>query len=254
MRRCLLACLAWLILACLPQALPAAAPAAMASLPSITVRTLPGTEPSLMHDLEHVRPPKGGEPVILQIDLANKRVLNGAGRVVAGPDSTRMDYLQSVVDKWRYAAALSALARAHPLEVTSEWGDDGSPQAAPRPWVADTGATFIVPHVPAGQWLLFFGMGPRGDIYYLGADDFGGDGAIISARAVPPYGAETLVAVTSTDAAGIRALGTWLAETARSRGVIDTQGEVLRQIEALRDLRIGVLASYTCRTAPECVK
>jgi hypothetical protein len=254
MRNHLQASLAWLVLAALAQAAPAAQPV---TLPEITVRVLPGTAPSILHDLEHLRPARGAEPVTLQLDLAHQRVLNAAGRIVAGPDATRTAYLQSVVDKWRYVAALAALARAHPQELRSDWGDDGTPQAAPLPWVAGTDATFTIPHVPPQRQLRFFGIGPRGDIYFLRpqkiALDEAGDTMIVRAIAVPPFGAEHLVAVTAMDPAGMRALGTWLAETSDSRGPIDTQGEILRQIQALKDVRIGLLASYTCRTAPECI-
>jgi hypothetical protein len=245
----------WLALAGPPQAWAAAPPA----LPEVPVRVLPGTEPSIIQELEHVRLARGREPVTLQLDLGHQRVLNGAGRIVAGPDATRTVYLQSVVDKWRYVAALAALARAHPQELRSDWGDDGTPQAAPLPWVAGTSATFIIPHVMPPRQLLLFGIGPRGDIYFLRTRTVetggsAGDTMMTSATAIPPYGAEHLVAVTAADPAGMRALGTWLAETADSRGPVDTQGEILRQLAALRDVRIGLLASYTCRTAAECAK
>lgn len=228
---------------------------ALVALPPLIVRLLPGTDPAILQDLEHVRQGKGAEPVTLQLDLAHRRVLNATGQIVAGPDSVRTIYLQSVVDKWRYAAALSALARAHPQELHSEWGYEAH---TPRPWVAGTEATFVVPHVPAGRQLLIFGIGPSGDIYYLQADPLESAGVPSDtmatwATAVPPFGAEHIVAVTAADPKGIKELSTYLAENSAGHGVIDTQGEVLRQIQALKDMRIGLLASYTCRSAPECV-
>lgn len=257
MRVCVGFCWAWLILACWAPAERAwaAGAATVVALPPLIVRLLPGTDPAILHDLEHVRASKGAEPAILQLDLAHRRVLNATGQIVAGPDSVRPIYLQSVVDKWRYVAALTALARAHPQELESEWGYEAR---APRPWVAGTEATFVVPHVPPERQLLIFGIGPSGDIYYLRAGTLQsggvlGDTMVTWATAVPPFGAEHIVAVTAADPRGINELGTWLAENSASHGVIDTQGEVLKQIEALKDMRLGLLASYTCQSAPECV-
>lgn len=237
----------------------AASAAPVVALPALIVRLLPGTDPSILHDLERVRLAKGPEPVTLQLDLAHKRVLDASGQIVAGPDSVRTLYLQSVVDKWRYVASLGALAHAHPQELRSEWGyQAGTPHAAPRPWVAGTKATFLVPHVPPQRQLLLFGIGPSGDIYYLRTGNVESAGVpsdtmFTWATAVPPFGAEHIVAVTTTDPQGISELRTWIAENSAAHGVIDTQGEVLRQIQALKDVRIGLLASYTCQTAPECV-
>lgn len=233
----------------------AAGAAPVVALPALIVRVLPGTDASVLHDLEHVRVAKGAEAPALQLDLAHRRVLNATGQIVAGPDSVRTPYLQSVVDKWRYVASLGAFARAHPQELHSDWGYEGH---TPRPWVGGTDATFWVPHVPPGRQLLVFGIGPSGDIYYLRAGQVEspgvpGDTMFTRATAVPPFGAEHIVAVTAADPQGIGELRTWLAENSESHGVIDTQGEVLRQIEALRDVRIGLLASYTCLSAPECV-
>jgi len=237
----------------------AAAAGPVVPLRPLIVRLLPGTDPSILRDLERVRLAKGAEPVTLQLDMAHKRVLNATGQIVAGPDSVRALYLQSVVDKWRYVASLGVLARAHPQELHSEWAyEAGRPHVAPRPWVAGTDASFLVPHVPPQRQLLVFGIGPSGDIYYLGAgylESVGlpSDTMFTRATAVPPFGAEHIVAVTAADPQGIDELRTWLAENSASHGVIDTQGEVLRQIEALKDVRIGLLASYTCLSAPECV-
>lgn len=247
---------AWLALAGLPQALPAAPPA---SLPTLAVRVLPGTDSAIVRDLEHVRLVKGTEPATLQLDLAHRRVLNGAGRIVAGADAVRPLYLQSVIDKWRYAAFLDALARAHPQEVRSQWGEKaGALQTAPRPWVAGTTATFVVLHVMPSRDLLFFGIGPSGDIYLLNtqvvSSDAEGQTRVATATAIPPFGAEHLVAITARDPRRLHELEAWLAEATEGRGQVDTQGEVLKQILALKDLWVGLLASYTCRTAAECAQ
>jgi hypothetical protein len=259
-----LAALACLASACLPQALTAAA--ARVTLPTIAVRVLAGTDPAVLHDLLHVRAPRNAEPVTLQIDLAHQRVLNGAGRIVAGADSVRPPYLQSVVDKWRYAASLAALAKAHPLELRSDWGEqDRTVGAAPLPWVGGTEATFVVPHVMPERPLLMFGIGPRGDIYFLGqygltrdpaepVDRLPSNGLSATATAIRPFGAEHIVAVTAADPRGMYQLFAWLVENSASHGVVDTQGEVLLTIEALKDVRIGLLASYTCSSAPECAR
>jgi hypothetical protein len=251
MRNGLLAALASLAFACLPQTLLAAPPA---TLPVITVRALPGTDPSILHDLAHVRPARGAEPAALQLDLAHQRVLNGAGQVVAGPDAVRTPYLQSVVDKWRYVASLGVLARAHPQELHSDLGDDG--QTPQGPGMSET---IVVPHVMPQRQLLLFGIGPSGGIYLLStrkidSDEVSGDTMMSRTVAVPPFGAEHTVAVSAADPQGMHELGVWLRETTQAHGTVDTQGEFLKQIAALRDVRIGLLASYTCGSASECTR
>lgn len=246
-------------LACLLLAGPPLLAAPVVNLPPLTVRLLPGTDPGVLRELLHVRPVKGSQPAVLQIDMAHKRVLNGAGRVVAGPDAVRPLYLQSVVDKWRYVACLEILARAHPQAIYSEWGEaSGSTRQAPRAWVGGTDAFFMIPDVSPSRQLLVFGIGPSGDINLLGTRRMSGEGSgdtrIVQAGAIPPFGAEHLVAVTAADPEGMRGLEVWLAETTNGHGQIDTQGEILKQIMALKEVRIGLLASYSCRTAPECVQ
>jgi hypothetical protein len=247
------ALLAWLALACVPPALPAAAPV---TLPVITVRILPGTDPSILQDLVHVRPARGAEPVTLQLDLAHQHVLDAAGRPVAGPDVARAAYLQSIADKWRYIAALGVLASAHPQELRSDWGVDvRTPQAAARPWVAGTEASFVVPHLGPQRQLLIFGIGPSGHVYLL-LDSRGAAEGLAVARAVPPLGAEHIVAVSAADPQGMHELGLWLAESNEGRGpgLLDTQGEILKQIVALKEVRVGVVTAYSCRSPAECAR
>jgi hypothetical protein len=252
MRSCLAGCLAW-ALACLPQVLFAAPPP---GLPVITVRVLAGTDAAIVHELEYVRPARGAEPVTLQLDLAHKRVLNGAGQVVAGADAVHLTQLQSVVDKWRYAAALEALAQVHPQELRFGSGDDAGPPSA---WMSGSAQYFLIPHVPPQRQVLLFGIAPDGEISYLppsqvGSYEAAGATFMSRATAVPPFGAEHIVAVTAADPQGMRALGAWLLETSDSNGLVDTQGELLRQLTLLRDMRIGVLSAHSCATAAECAR
>jgi hypothetical protein len=238
-----------------PQVLPAAPPPV--TLPGLTVRLLPGTDPSILQDLEHVRLARGAEPVALQVDLGHQRVLDGAGHVVAGPDAVHSIYLQSVVDKWRYIAALRALARAHPQALHSDWGDDGTPQAHPRPWISYTEALFVISPLGPARQLLVFGMGPNGHLNLLAPEpEDGPDGSkLVIAEARPPLGAEHIIAVTAADPQGIRALITWFAEgNVGGPALIDTQGEILKQIAALKDVRVGVVGAYSCRMPAECAK
>jgi hypothetical protein len=242
MRNFLRACLlpACLMLACMPLA---AAPPPV-TLPVLVVRVLPGTDPQILHDLLFVRPARGTEPVSLQIDLARHRVLDGAGRVVAGRGAARPADLQSVVDKWRYVAAFNALARAHPQEVRSDASAD----------------TFVVLHVTEPRQLLVFSLGPSGHIYLLrtqklSSDPAAGDAQVALSSSRPPFGAEHIVAVTAADPQGMQQLGRWLREIGEGGGpgLIDTQGELLKQIAALKDMRIGFVASNSCgQEAPEC--
>jgi hypothetical protein len=247
--------LAWLLLACLPLAATAAPPVL---LPVLVVRVLPGTDPSILADLLYVRRAQGPEPVTLQFDLARHRVLDGGGRVVAGPGAARPEDLQSVVDKWRYVAALGALAQAHPQEVRSE-------PAAAAPGSAGAGAAdaeenFVVLHVSAQRQLLVFSIGPSGHLYFLPAQPRAsgpdaGDTQVAPLVSMPPFGAEHIVAVTAADPQGMQQLGVWLREVEEGGGpgLIDTQGELLKQIAALRDVRVGLVASYSCsKDTPEC--
>lgn len=259
MRNGLPVCLAWWALmawACLPQsALAATTPVA---LPPLTVRVLPGTDPAILHDLEHVRMPKGAEPVALQLDLAHKRILDGAGRVVAGPDTAPTPYLQSIVDKWRYVASLRDLATAHPQELLSDWAERPQGQP-PLPWVGGTSASFWVPHVTPPRQLLVFGIGPIGDLCSLGARAAppvpgAADTMVIQARAVPPFGTEHIVVVTAADPQHVGELRAWLEESGPCHGLVDTAGELLKQIAALKDVRVGVVASHSCRAAADCPK
>jgi hypothetical protein len=50
----------------------------------------------------------------------------------------------------------------------------------------------------------------------------------------------------------MRALAAYVAESARARGMLDTQGSVLEQIATLRDVRVGLLTLYTCHSAGNC--
>jgi hypothetical protein len=250
MRNCLPACLGGLVLACLPQLLSAAAPA---TLPALAVRLLPGTDPSILEDLEHVRRVSGAQAATLQFDLAHHRVLNATGRVVADAEASRD--LQSVVDKWRYVLALEVLARAHPQEVRSDW-NDGGPEAPPLPWANGTEASFAVLQVPAERQVLVFSMGPSGHLYFLPTSRLAPDMAVAHSWSMRPFGAETIVAITATDPAGITQIATWLKENSSSEGrrpgLIDTQGELLKQIASLRDVRIGLMVSYSCASRGEC--
>jgi hypothetical protein len=225
------------------------------ALPPIAVRVLPGTDPAILHDLEHVRAAKATEPATLQLDLAHKRILDGAGRVVAGPDTAPTPYLQSIVDKWRYVASLRDLATAHPQELVSDWAE--KPQRDPLPWVAGTWASFWVPHVTPPRQVLVFGIGPIGDLCSLSAKQAppGGveaDTMFVQARAVPPFGTEHIVVVTAADPGHMGELRAWLEESGPCHGLVDTAGELLKQIASLKDVRVGVVASHSCRAAADC--
>jgi hypothetical protein len=253
MRNHLWASLAWLALGCLPHTAASGPPS---TLPVIPVRVLTGTDPSILQDLVYVRRARGAEPVTLQLDLAHRRVLDGGGRVVAGPDGVRPAYLQSVVDKWRYVIALGAIARAHPQELRAGWEDGGSAPQAPQPWIAGTEAIFVVRHLAPERSLVMFGVGPNGHLYLLHTGKIPPDMEFVSPIAVPPLGAEHIVAVTAADPQGIHELAVWLGEgnEGGGPGLIDTQGEILKQIASLRDVRVGIVTAYSCTALAECAK
>jgi hypothetical protein len=253
MRNHLWASLAWLALGWLPHTAASAPPS---TLPVIPVRVLTGTDPSILRDLIYVRAARGAEPVTLQLDLAHRRVLDGGGRVVAGPDAVRPEYLQSVVDKWRYVAALGAIARAHPQELRVGWDEGGSTPQAPLPWIAGTQTIFVVRHLTPARSLVMFGVGPNGHLYLLRTGKIPPDTEFAPARAVPPLGAEHIVAVTAADPQGVHELSVWLGEgnEGGGPGLIDTQGEILKQIASLRDVRVGIVVLYSCTALAECAK
>jgi len=223
-------------------------------LPTISVRVLPGTDPSILDDLENVRPVKGAGPATLQFDLAHKRILNASGAVVVEAAGRNVMYLQGTVDTWRYIESLRALASTHPQEMHVVF--ESTPHAPELVYASET-VTFVVTHVAPGRQLLVFNISPIGTIqtlYVPQADDVRDDTVSIPAVASAPFGADHVIAVSAADPVHMRSLIGWMQEAAEARGMIDTRGAILDQITALKDVRVGVIFTYTCLSAAKCAR
>jgi hypothetical protein len=240
----------------LPQASPAAP--SQVRLPPISVRVLPGTDPSILDDLENVRPVKGAGPAALQLDLAHKQVLNASGAVVVEAAGSNPMYLQGIVDKWRYIESLTALADAHPQEMHLVFV--GPREAPHRPEIvySSDDVVFVVSHVSPQRQLLVFNISPVGTIQTLYVrdqpDGSPGDTVNIEANASAPFGADHVIAVSAADPVHMRNLIGWMQEAAQARGMIDTRGAILDQITGLKDVRVGVVFTYTCLSAAKCAR
>jgi hypothetical protein len=244
-------CLAWLLL---PQPLPAATSPA---LPPITVKVLPGTDASIFENLVNIRPVAKG-PATLQFDLAHQHILDAQGQVVVDVARNNPISLQGTVDKWRYAAAFSALSATHPQPMRTDWGKLG-PRPGPQPHLYDgEDVDFVMSGVPASRQMVVFSFDASATLsllYAPGMDDTSersGDTLIVSAIASAPFGVDHIIAISAADPDHIQALAVWIAESARAHGMLDTQGSIFQQIAALRDVRVGVLSVYTCKSASNC--
>jgi len=248
---------AWLFLSLL--LLPLLAPAApgVPSLPTLTVRVLEGTDASVLDDLVNVRPVKGQGPAMLQFDLAHKRVLNGAGQIVADSDAKNPINLQGTVDKWRYVQPLGALAQAHPQEMHLEFSGPLRQPPSPPAFYKAEAVHFVITNVTPGRQLAVFDLSPIGTLALLyPSEDPSGEAPsetmVVEGNVTSPFGVDHVVAVSAADPAGMRALITWLAETARANGMLDTKGAFLDQVMALHNVRVGMLATFTCLSAANC--
>lgn len=237
----------------LPQLAAAAGPPPM---PPLTVRLLPGTETSVLDDLVNARAVKG--PAALQLDLAHKRILNAAGQIVTESDGRNPIHLQGIIDKWRYAQALGALAAAHPQEMHIDTGPNPlrTPPDPPAVYKAEQVA-FVVTNVGAGRQLVVFNLSPIGTLQLLyppdpEAEALRGDHVAVPAVVTSPFGVDHVVAVSAADPEGMQALTVWLAETANADGMLDSKGAFLDQVRALRNVRVGMLATFSCLNASNC--
>jgi hypothetical protein len=247
--------LAWLLLT-IPHLSAAAADIAV-TLPVLTVRILPGTDPSVVDNLVNVRLVKGQGPATLQLDFVHKRVLDAAGQLVVEILDRNPLALQGTVDKWRYVRSLQGLAAAHPQEIhvdpTSLPAEQLTP---PLPRIYNGGTvTYVVTRVPAPRQVVVFNLDAIGDIQLLYARESSQnatDTVSIGAVVRPLFGVEHMVAVSAVDPEHIRALIGWLTETDRAEGMVDTRGAILQQIAALKDVRVGLVTVFTCESASNC--
>jgi hypothetical protein len=247
---------AWLLLTFL--LLPPLSPAAtgVPPLPTLTVRVLPGTDPSVINDLANVRPVTG--PAALQLDLAHKRILDAAGQIVVESDGSNPIHLQGTVDKWRYVQSLGVIAASHPLVMHIDFGNRPlrTPPSPPSFYNNEL-LSFVVTHVTAESQLVVFNLSSIGTIQLLhvregksGEDS--GETVSVPAIVKSPFGVDHVVAVAATDPQRMHALIVWIAETARAHGMLDTEGAFLQQLMALRNVRVGVLVTYSCASAANC--
>jgi hypothetical protein len=226
-------------------------------LPPIAVRVLPGTDASVLGNLVNVIPVKGQAPAVLQLDLAHKRILDGKGQTVVELTTGSPISLQGAVDKWRYAAAFARLAAAHPQELHIDWGHLGA-RAGQTPFLYDReNVAVVMTNVTAGRQLLLFAFdatGTLGLLYITGSDAgvVNGSTVAVGIVAMAPFGVDHIVAVSASEPQRLPQLAAWVAESARARGMLDTEGSILEQIMALRDVRVGVLSLYTCRSSASC--
>jgi hypothetical protein len=226
------------------------------SLPPITVRLLPGTDAAVLDNLVNVRPVTKG-PAALQIDLAHKHILNGQGQIVVMSARNNPISLQGTVDKWRYAAAFGTLAVAHQQPMHTDWGTSG-PRTGPLPALYDgETVTFVITSISTARQLVVFAFDASGTLNLLYATGSGagrrtGDTVYIEAVASAPFGVDHIVAISAADPDRMGALAAWIAESARARGMLDTQGSILEQIAMLRDVRVGLISLYTCHSRTDC--
>jgi hypothetical protein len=225
-------------------------------MPPLTVRVLPGNDPSILNDLANVRPVKG--PAALQLDLAHRRILDEAGQIVVESDGSNPIHLQGTVDKWRYVQSLGAIAASHPLGMRIDFGNRPlrTPPSPPSFYNNEL-LSFVVADVKAGSQLVVFNLSSIGTIQllYVREGKPGEDsGATVSVPAIvkSPFGVDHVVAVSASDPERMHALIVWIAETARAHGMLDTQGEFLQQLMALRNVRVGMLVTYSCASAANC--
>lgn len=245
-----------LTLPALPQ-VAAADPAA--KMPPLTVRLLPGTEASVLENLTNVRLAKGAGPVTLQLDLAHKRILDAQGQTVVLADGHNPISLQGTVDKWRYVQALTRLAAAHPQDIHIDPHSVAPDQLTPPlPRIYNNGhVTYVVTNVAAPRQLVVFNLDANGGIQRLASTDSpkdSGDRVLINATVQPLFGVEHVVAVSAVDPARMQQFNAWLEETASAEGMLDTQGAILEQIAALKDVRVGMAIVYTCESASHCAR
>ena len=226
-------------------------------LPPLSLRLLPGTEPSVLENLIHVRLVKGAGQVTLQLDLAHKRILDGQGQIVVESDGTNPISLQGTVDKWRYVQSLASLAAAHPQDIHIDPRSMPQEQLTPPlPRIYNNGeVTYVVTNVPAQRQVAVFNLDANGGIQLLAARNsaqVSDDKVLIYAIVQPLFGVEHVVAVSAIDPARMQQFIAWLQETASADGMIDTQGAILEQIAALKDVRVGMATVYTCESAAHC--
>jgi hypothetical protein len=221
------------------------------------VRLLPGTEPSVLDNLIRVRLVKGPGPVILQLDLAHKRILDAQGQTVVEADGHNPISLQGTVDKWRYVQSLARIAAAHPQDIHIDPRSLPPEQLTPPlPRIYNKGSvTYVVTNVPALRQVVVFNLDATGGIQLLAARDsaqVADDRVLIQAHVEPLFGVEHVVAVSAIDPARMQQFIAGLEETAAANGMIDTQGVILEQIAALKDVRVGMAIVYTCESAAHC--
>lgn len=223
-------------------------------LPPLTLKVLPGTDPSVLNDLVNIRPVKGGAPAQLQLDLAHGRILDTQGRILVETDGRNPIHLQGTVDKWRYVGAFAALAAAHPQEIHFDWGlIPKAQQAPPMPWLYQGESLTVMVTVAPSRQVAVFNLASIGILRLLYAREGGGDGTVvIPAHANSPFGVDHVIAVSAVDPEGMHRFIGWLAETARARGMVDSAGAVLQQITTLHDVRVGMQVLYTCLSPAEC--
>jgi hypothetical protein len=226
-------------------------------LPTLSVRVLPGTDPSVLDDLVNVRPAKGQSTAMLQLDLANKRILNAAGQIVVESDGRNPIHLQGTIDKWRYVGALGAIAATHPQEMHIDSGGPLRTPPAPPAFYNNEDVYFVVTHVTSGRQLLVFNLSSIGTLELLHAregltGEDTGETVVVPAIVRAPFGVDHVVAVSADDPQRMHALIAWVAETARAHGMLDTKGDFLEQLMALRNMRMGVLVTFSCLSAASC--
>lgn len=232
-----------------------AAPPAL--MPPLPVRLLAGTEVEVLQNLVNVRPVKGDGPVVLQLDLAHKRILDSQGRLVVESNGRNVIALQGTLDKWRYIGALRQLAASHPQEIHIDPLSIAAEQlAAPLPRLySGHSVVYVVTGIPASRQVAVFNLDATGGIQllYIQEGDSGkGDAVAIDAIVKPPFGVEHMIALSARDPARMHAVIGWLKETDDARGMLDTQGALLEQITALKDVRVGMVEVYTCQSAVQC--
>jgi hypothetical protein len=244
------------LLLLLPQ-LSLAAPAAP-PLPTLTVRLLPGTDPSVLESLVNVRSVKGPGQPMLQLDLAHKRILNAAGQIVVESDGHNPIHLQGTMDKWRYVQSLGALAASHPQAMHIDSGSHPL-RAPPSPPAFYNGepVSFVVTDLTPGRQLTVFNLSPIGTLQLLYPYEDQPDAepretVLVPAQVSSPFGVDHVIAVSATDPAGMHALVAWLAETAQADGMLDTKGAFLEQVMALRNVRVGMVSTFSCLSASNC--
>jgi hypothetical protein len=257
MKSSITAALAWLLMTA-PGVPAQAASDSPATLQVLPVRLLPGSETSVLDNLVNVHLVKGQGQAALQLDIAHKRILDSQGLLVVEYDAHNPLALQGTVDKWRYVRALQVLSAAHPQDIHVDPASMPAEQLTPPlPRIYNHGTvTYVVTKVPAPRQVVVFNLDAIGDIQLLFFPGCCGPGesdtVSIPAEVRPLFGEEHVVAVSASDPQQMRALISWLYETHLAEGMIDTRGAILQQIAALKDVRVGLVAVYTCESASNC--